>query len=150
MTTTELTGLYWRIGKRLSKAVLGGERAAYGQQVIRRLAKVLTAQHGRGWSAKQLHHCLRFAEIFPDEEIVYALRRQLSWTHIRALIYLEDPLKRQFYLAMTTQERWSTRTLAERIDSQLYERTAISKNPDESAIEQYKRVVLDLLLAKGA
>ena len=128
----ELTELYWRVGKRLALEVLGGERADYGKQVIASLSWVLTARHGRGWSAKQLHHCLRFAEAFPDEEIVSALRRQLSWTHLKGLIYIEDPLKRDFYVQMTLQERWSTRTLAERIDSQLFERTAISRKPEET------------------
>ena len=128
----QLTELYWRVGKRLSEAVLSGERAAYGQQVIRELSKKLTAQYGRGWSVKQLHHCLRFAEVFPAPEIVYALRRQLSWTHIRRLIYVQDELKREFYRQLAVQERWSTRTLAERMDSQLYERTAISNKPAET------------------
>lgn len=61
--------------------------------------------------------------------IFYALR-QLSWTHILSLLYIDDIFKRDFYLSMSIEERWSTRTLAERIDSQLFERTAISKKPD--------------------
>ena len=148
----QLTELYWRIGKRFSESVLGGERAAYGQQVIRDLSRELTVQHGRGWSAKQLHHCLRFAETFPDFEIVSALRRQLSWTHIKSLIYLDDPLKREFYRQLAVQERWSTRTLAERMDSQLYERTAISNKPEETIqseltrLEEGGRMSPDLLL----
>ena len=148
----QLTELYWRIGKRLSEFVLGGERAAYGQQVIRHLSRELTAQHGRGWSAKQLHHCLRFAETFPDEAIVSAVRRQLSWTHIKSLIYVQDALKREFYCQLAIQERWSTRTLAERMDSQLYERTAISNKPEETIqaeltrLEQGEQISQDLLL----
>jgi predicted nuclease of restriction endonuclease-like (RecB) superfamily len=128
----ELTLLYWRIGQRISRSVLQGERGAYGQQVLGSLSRELTARHGQGWTAKQLLHCLRFAEVFPTEEIVSALRRQLSWTHIKGLIYIEDPLKRDFYVQMTLQERWSTRTLAERIESQLFERTAISRKPEET------------------
>ncbi len=125
----ELTLLYWQVGRRIGKSVLQGERGTYGKEVIAELSKRLTAVHGRGWGPKQLHHCLRFAETFPDEQIVYALRRQLSWTHLRSLTYIDDPLKRHFYLQMAVQERWSTRTLSERIDSQLFERTAISKKP---------------------
>jgi len=90
----------------------------------------LTEKHGRGWSAKQLRHCLRFAETFPDHSIVSALRRQLSWTHLKGIIYVNDSLEREFYVRMAIQERWSTRLLAERIDSQLYQRTAISKQPE--------------------
>lgn len=113
-------------------AALGHERASYGKQVIAGLAKDLASKYGRGWSAKHLRHCQRFFEVFGDEAIVYALRRQLSWTHLRTLTYLKDGLKREFYTQMAAQERWSTRILNERIDSQLYERTALSKRPEET------------------
>ncbi|CAN2049199.1 DUF1016 domain-containing protein [Candidatus Magnetomoraceae bacterium gMMP-13] len=132
----ELTLLYWQVGKRISSEILKGERADYGKEVIKNLARDLTNAFGKGWSKKQLHHCLRFAETFPDEKIVSAVRRQLSWTHIKNLIYIDDQPKREFYLTMAVQERWSTRTLAERIDSQLYERTAISKKPEETIVRE--------------
>ncbi len=109
-----------------------GERGEYGKQVIEHLASELTLAFGRGWSKQQLRHCLRFAETFPDLEIVSPLWRQLSWSHFKALIYVDDSLKREFYLTMALQERWPTRTLAERIDAQLYERTAISKKPEQT------------------
>jgi hypothetical protein len=79
----ELTLLYWRVGKLLNERILQGERASYGQQVMQRLALDLTAKHGKGWSKQQLLNCLKVAQVFPDEEIVYALCIQLSWTHIR-------------------------------------------------------------------
>jgi predicted nuclease of restriction endonuclease-like (RecB) superfamily len=126
----ELTLLYWQVGRRLYAEVLGGERAAYGEQVIDSLARQLTERYGRGWSAKQLRHCLRAAETFPDEEIVSALRRQLTWTHIKTLIYIDDPLKRSFYTELCRLEGWSSRQLQERIGSMLYERSAISSQPE--------------------
>ena len=132
----ELTLLYWQVGKRIADEVLGGERAEYGKQVIDHLARDLTVAFGKGWNKKQLHHCLRFAETFPEPEIVSALRRQLSWTHFKNLIYLDNSVKREFYLAMAVQERWSTRTLADRIDKQLFERTAISRKPEETIIRE--------------
>ncbi len=141
---SELTALYWQVGQRIATEVLNGERAEYGQQIIVKLAAELTQQFGRGWSKQQLRHCLRFAECFADPEIVSPLWRQLSWSHFKALIYIEDDVKRDFYLTMATQERWSTRTLAERIDSQLFERTAISKKP-----EQTIRQELQMLHDKG-
>ena len=58
---------------------------------------------------------VRFAEVFPDEEIVSALRRELSWTHFKEIIYHNDPLKRDFYAEMCRVERWSTRTLRRKI-----------------------------------
>jgi len=91
----------------------------------------LEGEFGRGFSEKSLRHMLRFAEAFPDEQIVSALRRQLAWTHLKQLIYIGDTLKRDFYAEMCRIERWSTRTLQERIQSMLYERTAISRKPDK-------------------
>lgn len=123
--------LYWHIGLRIRNEVLQGERAVYGEQIVSALARQLELEYGRGFSVKNLRHMLRFAESFPDPAIVSAARRQLSWTHFKALIYIDDPLKRDFYLQMCQQEGWSTRVLQERLDSQLFERTALSRLPEE-------------------
>ncbi|MCE5179271.1 MAG: PDDEXK nuclease domain-containing protein [Porphyromonadaceae bacterium] len=128
----ELTALYWNIGKRIRTDILKNERAAYGKQILATLSQQLTLAYGKGWSEQQLRHCLRFAEIFPNKEIVYALRIELSWTHIRQLIFIDDELKRTFYIEMCKLEKWSSRTLQNRINSMLFERTAISKNPEET------------------
>lgn len=127
-----LTVLYWHIGQRIRSEVLQGQRAGYGEQVVDTLARHLEADYGRGFSAKNLRHMLRFAEIFEAPEIVYAVSRHLSWTHLRSLVYIDDPLKRDFYLQMCQQERWSTRTLQERLDSLLFERTALARQPSEA------------------
>lgn len=131
---SEMTWLYWQVGKRINDEILGNERAEYGKQIVIELSKQLVAEFGKGWGEKQLRHCLRFAETFPNEAIVSALRRQLTWTHIKTLIYVDDKLKRSFYMEICKMERWSTRTLEERINSMLYERTAISKKPEETII----------------
>ena len=125
----ELTLLYWQIGRRISEGVLGGARADYGQRVLEGLARQLTAAYGRGWSEKQLRHCMRAAEVFPDEEILSALRRELSWTHLKTLMYIDDPLKRDYYIELCRLERWSSRQLHERIQSMLFERSALSRKP---------------------
>ena len=125
----ELTLLYWQIGRRISDGVLGGARAEYGQQVLAALARQLTAAYGRGWSEKQLRHCVRAAEVFPDEEILSALRRELSWTHLKTLMYIDDPLRRDYYIELCRLERWSSRQLHERIQSMLFERSALSRKP---------------------
>lgn len=91
----------------------------------------MEAEFGRGFSEKSLRHMLRFAEAFPDERIVSALRRQLGWTHFKSIIYLDDELKRDFYAKMCRIEKWSTRTLEKKIGGTLYERTALSKKPDK-------------------
>lgn len=133
---SEITLLYWQVGNRIHQEVLGGERASYGQEVIASLAKQLTAQFGRGWSRTQLNYCLQFATVYSDLEIVHSLRGQLSWTHIKHLIAIDEPIKRDFYATMAMQERWSTRTLDERIGALLFERTAISKKPDETIVAE--------------
>jgi predicted nuclease of restriction endonuclease-like (RecB) superfamily len=125
-----LTVLYWRIGKRLSVEVLRSERAAYGEQIVATLSRELMAEFGRGYTEKSLRRMIQFAESFPDEEIVATLWRQLSWSHFRELLPLNQPFQREFYAEMGRIEGWSVRTLQQRIDSMLYERTALSKQPD--------------------
>ena len=127
-----LTQLYWNIGKLIKENILHNNRAKYGKKIIAELSSQLTKEFGRGWSEKHLRHCIRIAETIADENILYALSRELSWTHIRTIIYIDDAIKRDFYFEMCKIEHWSTRTLQERIDSMLYERTAISKKPDKT------------------
>lgn len=128
----ELTQLYWHIGRRISAELLQGQRGDYGKQVVAELARQLTAEFGNGWSEQQLRHCLRLVEVFADEQILSTVQRELSWSHLKALIYMEDPLKRDFYIEICRVERWSVRQLQERINSMLFERTAISKKPEDT------------------
>lgn len=125
--------LYWRIGKRIRQQVLKEKRADYGRRIVASLGRQLAAEFGRGFGEKNLRRMIQFAESFPDENIVAALRRQLGWAHFKALIPLKDSLKRDFYAEMCRVERWSTRTLSDKLNSMLYERTAISKKPESVA-----------------
>lgn len=125
-----LTILYWQIGQRIHHEVLQGERAAYGEQIVSALSRQLEQEYGRGFSAKNLRHMLRFAEAYPDAQIVSTLSRQLSWSHFLELIYLKDTLQRDFYSQMCAQESWSVRQLRERKNTLLFERTALSKQPE--------------------
>ena len=127
-----LTLMYWRIGQRIQREVLGGERAAYGAEIVSTLSRQLTLEHGRSFNEKSLRHMMRFAEAFPDEQIVSTLSRQLAWSHFLDLIYLKEPAARDFYAQMCSIERWSVRTLRERMRSMLFERTALSQKPDET------------------
>lgn len=126
-----LTLLYWQIGQRIRDEVLRGERAEYGEQIVSMLARQLEADFGRGFSSKNLRHMLRFVEAYPDAGIVSALSRQLAWSHFLELIYLKDPLQRDFYAQMCEQEHWSVRQLRERKGTLLFERTALSRQPDQ-------------------
>jgi len=128
----ELTRLYWHIGKRIQTEVLQEQRAEYGKQVIQLLSQQLTQTYGRGWGERHLRHCLRFVEQFPDLEIVNTVCSKLSWSHFRLLSAIDDPLKRDFYVEITQLEKWSVRQLKERLDSMLYERTALSRKPEET------------------
>lgn len=129
---SELTMLYWRIGQRIHTQVLEGQRAGYGEEVVLTLAAQLVKEYGSSFAVKNLRRMVQFAATFPNEQIVVSLIRQLSWTHFIALIPLKDPLRRDYYAQMASAERWSVRTLRERIDSMLYERTALSQKPDET------------------
>lgn len=73
-----LTLLYWHIGQRVRSEVLQEARAGYGEQIVATLSKQLEKDYGRGFSEKNLRHMLRFAEVFPEAQIVSAARRQFS------------------------------------------------------------------------
>ncbi|MBM4039321.1 MAG: DUF1016 domain-containing protein [Planctomycetes bacterium] len=123
--------LHWQIGHRIRQDILGQERADYGRRIVQTLSAQLTAEYGRGFTRTNLFYMVQFAEAFPDQRIVHALSGQLSWTHFRQIISIDDPLKRDFYAEMCRMERWSTRTLQRKIGTMLFERTAISKQPTE-------------------
>lgn len=133
-----LVTLYWQVGARIRKDVLKEKRAEYGQKIVAALGRQLEKEFGRGFSEKTLRHMLRFAEVFPDPQIVSALRRQLGWTHFKSIIYIEEPLKRDFYAEMCRIEKWNTRTLAKKISGLLFERTAISKKTDKLIRQELK------------
>lgn len=143
----ELTLLYWQIGKRINAEILQGQRAEYGKQIVATLARQLTDEYGKGWGARQLHDCLRIAEVFPEEKILHTLCAQLSWSHLRLLVGIDDPLKRDFYIEMGRQEHWSVRQLQERIGSMLFERTAISKKPEETIAQELQQMRQEGLLS---
>jgi predicted nuclease of restriction endonuclease-like (RecB) superfamily len=125
-----LSMLYWQVGKRINEEILQNQRAEYGKQIIQTLSLQLTEGYGSGWGEKQLRQCMQLAAVFVEKEIVYTLCRELSWSHIRLIMFMSDPLKREFYIEMCKLEKWSVRTFQDRIQSMLYERTAISKKPE--------------------
>lgn len=133
-----LTILYWRVGKRIREDVLREKRAKYGQQILPTLSAKLTVEYGRGWNERNLAYMVRFNETFPDERILHALCAKLSWSHFRLLVGMDDKLKRDFYAEMCRIEGWSTRILEKKIDSMLFERTALSRKP-EKLVEQELR-----------
>lgn len=132
--------LYWQIGQRIGQNTLKNRRAGYGEQVLRSLSGKLTAEFGRGFTARNLANMVRCAEAFPDARILHTLCAKLSWSHFRRIIYINDPLKRNFYAEMCRLERWSVRTLDEKVQSMLFERTALSKRPARLMAAELKKL----------
>lgn len=128
--------LYWKVGTRIHQEILGEKRAEYGQRILSTLWRKLVDEFGRGFSQPNLSRMVRFAEVFRDPEIVLALSTQLTWSHLRRIIYLKDELQRSFYAEMCRLERWSTRTLGRKIDGMLFERTGLSRKPAELARQE--------------
>ncbi|MDO5290460.1 MAG: PDDEXK nuclease domain-containing protein [Pseudomonadota bacterium] len=125
-----LTMLYWHVGQRIHQAVLHQERASYGEEIIATLSARLVAEYGKGFNRSALARMVKFAQAFPSEPIVATLSQQLSWSHFVEILPLKQPLEREYYAELCRIERWSVRTLRERIASQLYLRTAIAKKPE--------------------
>ena len=131
----ELVLMYWKMGARIRQDILGQERAADGEQIVSTLSRQLSASHGSGFSRPNLFHMIRFVEAWPDEPKAAELAQHMGWSHFKEILYLDDPIQRSFYAEMCRVERWSVRTLRERVRSMLFERTAISRRP-EIAIHQ--------------
>lgn len=128
----ELTMMYWHIGERINLEVLDNQRAEYGKQIVATVARQLQDEYGKkGFDEKSIRRMMQFANLFPDEQIVAPLARQLSWSHFQIVMPIKDNLQREFYMTMAASQNWSKRMLQKEIDGMLYERTAISGKPDE-------------------
>ena len=139
----ELTLLYWHIGKKINEDILNNERADYGKKIIPELSCELCNRYGKGFSKRNLQNFIKLNTAFPDISILQTVSAKLSWSHFYSIIYIENAIKREFYIQMAIHERWSVRTLQERIDSMLFERTAISKKPEETIINELKSLETD-------
>jgi predicted nuclease of restriction endonuclease-like (RecB) superfamily len=125
-----LTQLYWQVGRKIATDMLTDGRAAYGQEILPTLSAKLVPAYGKGFSERNLARMLSFVQSFPDAPVVATLSRELSWSHFIEILPLKAPLERAFYTEMCRVERWSVRTLRERMASQLYLRSAIAKQPE--------------------
>jgi predicted nuclease of restriction endonuclease-like (RecB) superfamily len=133
---SELVLLYWNIGRIIIEYLPADSRAEYGAKVVEQVSERLTAEYGKGFRRSNVFHMTRFAEVFDDAKTVQTLSGLLSWSHFIEIIYLKDPLQRQFYAEMARVERWSVRTLRKKVQGMLYERTAISRKPEELARQE--------------
>ncbi len=125
-----VTVLYWHVGMRIRRELLNETRADYGERIVATVSRQLVAEYGKGFAEKSVRRMIQFAEVFPEEQIVATLSQHLSWSHFVEILPLKKLLEREFYAEMCRIERWSVRTLRERIGSQLYLRTALTKQPE--------------------
>ena len=123
---------YWQIGKSIVKEQNGEERAEYGTGLLKELSKQMTQDFGRGFTVANLKNMRQFYLIFPNG---YALRSELTWTHYRLLMRVENDNARQFYMDEAVKSQWSTRQLERQINTFFYERLLSSKNKENVAQE---------------
>jgi len=132
---TQRVILYWNIGKRIVEELQDGkDRADYGKQIIKTLSLDLEPIYGSGYSYRQLYLFLQFFKSFP---IVNALRSQLNWTQYKLLIRIDNEDKREFYIAESCKNNWSSRELERQINSSLFERLLLS-NDKQSVLDVAK------------
>lgn len=132
---TAMVEAYWQIGRRIVEHEQGGEaRAAYGQGVLAALAARLTEDFGKGFTAANLRNFRQFYLTFSDEQIRYALRSNLTWTHLRQLMRIENLDARNWYMNEARQQGWSARALDRQIATLYYERLLSSQ--DKAALRQ--------------
>ena len=133
---SQMVMTYWNIGKEIFlEEQKGQDRAEYGKEILEGLSKLLTEKYGKGFSSSNLKRMRKFYTIFNNEKISATVSHQFSWSHFVEFIKIDDSIKREFYLTMCANEGWSIRTLKERINSMLFERTAISKKPEETILK---------------
>ena len=123
---------YWQIGKSIVEEQNGEERAEYGTGLLKELSKQMTQDFGRGFTVANLKNMRQFYLTFPNG---YALRSELSWTHYRLLMRVENDNARQFYMDEAVKSQWSTRQLERQINTFFYERLLSSKNKENVAQE---------------
>jgi len=134
MVNSSMVMAYWNIGRLIVEEEQKGEqRAEYGKQIIDGLSKRLQKEYGKGYTPTNLKYIRQFYRLF---EKSHALRDELSWTHYRLLLKVEEEQSRQFYVEETIASHWNTRTLERQINSLYYERMLMSGKEGRSSIKQ--------------
>ena len=126
---------YWNIGKSIVEQQGGEEKAEYGVRLIAELSKQMSTDFGKGFTVANLKNMRQFYLTFPKS---YALRSELSWTHYRLLMRVENKNARRFYIEEAIKSNWSTRQLERQINSFFYERLLSSQNKEKVSEEIQK------------
>lgn len=130
IVNAEITLLYWNIGQYINENIKTDKSADYGKNILPILSAKLVEEYGKGFSQRNLANMVKLFSLFPEKDILQTLSAKLSWSHFVELLAIGEPLKREFYYTMCINEHWSVRQLNERINSMLYERSALSKKPE--------------------
>jgi predicted nuclease of restriction endonuclease-like (RecB) superfamily len=122
----------WEIGRHIVEFEQGGSaRAEYGTRLLQTLASSLAAEFGRGFDTSNLRYMRLFYQAFPIRD---ALRHELSWTHYRNLLKVENEAARAWYMNEAATQGWTTRALERQINTLYYERLLASS--DRRAVEE--------------
>ncbi|MDE5586427.1 MAG: PDDEXK nuclease domain-containing protein [Muribaculaceae bacterium] len=125
---------YWNIGRRIvEEEQKGNARAEYGSRLIEGLADDLTNEFGSGYNKRNLAYYRQFYLIFNDIEILHTRVQNLTWSHLRRLLSVTDPVAREWYMMHASEDMWSVKTLDRNISTQYYERRLADqrKRPNE-------------------
>ncbi|MDO8685318.1 MAG: PDDEXK nuclease domain-containing protein [Clostridiales bacterium] len=121
---------YWEIGREIAETV--GDRAEYGKQLLQFLSEKLTAEFGKGFTIANLRNMRQFYQMFPNR---YALRSELTWTHYRMLMRVDEQNRREFYLNESVESGWTSRQLERQINSFYYERLLATQRSDRESVK---------------
>jgi predicted nuclease of restriction endonuclease-like (RecB) superfamily len=135
----QMVETYWRIGEKIVEEQGGAERAKYGDGLIADVSKKLTAEFGNGFTVRNLRAMRQFYLQFP---IRHALRAELSWTHYRSLIRVENPKAREVYMNEAADNAWSTRFLDEQVDKHFYERLLVTHKDAVNELNDKAKLVI--------
>ncbi len=145
---SSITLMYWGVGNCINSNILDNKRAEYGKQIVVTVSRQLQDKYyTKEFEEKKLRRMMQSATLIPDYKIVSTLSTQLSWSHFVEVLSLKDNVQREFYLTIASSERWSVRTLRERMGSMLYERTVISGKPEEFVKQELAKLRDDNVLS---
>ena len=126
VANSEITLLFWQVGKRINDTILNNERAEYGKQIVATVAQQLEHKYGRNFNEKNVRRMMQFSEQFSDFEIVVPLARQLTWSHFLILIPLKSTESKLYYAQKSAEEFWGKRELRNQISRKAFERKEIA------------------------
>ncbi|MCL2295858.1 MAG: PDDEXK nuclease domain-containing protein [Methanomassiliicoccaceae archaeon] len=125
---SEVTMMYWEIGRCLGSVLLGNGRAKYGEKIVATLSQQLVEKYGNSFERTKMAKMIKFAELFPDPQIVATLSRQLSWSHFIEMLPLKNEEARMYYARDAAERNLGIRDLRKQISRKAYERREIANS----------------------